>query len=120
VRETVSETDFAVMGTFVALTSLSLLAALAGWYYCLERYRPKMSNRGYRVFAYVFPPFLLLSATPLLDVVLWAAGAGFPTVGMSGTIVGLVGAILSVTFVLLDVRSATVTDPTTTPDPSGK
>lgn len=102
---------FVLWGITIAITSLSLLSALAGWYYCLTVYREDLSERAYDALKYVLPPFLLLSASPLFDVVLWQAGvisgAQWPLIGARGMIVGLGGVAVVVGFVVYDLRSGT-------------
>jgi hypothetical protein len=106
---------FVLFGITIAITSLSLLSALAGWYYCLTAYRQDLSERGYDALKYVLPPFVLLSASPLFDVVLWQAGivsgAEWPLIGAKGMIVGLGGVAVVVGFVVYDLRSEPSTAP---------
>jgi len=100
--------EFALFGIVIAITSLSLLSALAGWYYCLTVYREDLSDRAYRGLKYALPPFMLLSASPLFDVVLWQVGvvpgSEWPLIGSRGMIVGLGGAAVVIGYVVNDLR----------------
>lgn len=103
------ESTFALFGIVIAITSLSLLSALAGWYYCLITYREELSDRAFAALKYALPPFVLLSASPLFDVVIWQATGEFPVVGVPGVALGLGGVAVVLGYVLYDYRWAETT-----------
>lgn len=102
-------TTFALFGIAIAITSLSLLTALGGWYYCLTTYRDDLSERAYGALKFALPPFVLLSASPLFDVVLWQvgfiSGAEWPLIGSSGMIIGLAGVGVVLAYVLYNLHT---------------
>ncbi len=93
------------------VTGAAAFAALAGWYYALDSYGEQMSDRARTLMTYGVPPAVVLSAMPVLDVVLWLfADFSFPTVGFAAPALGLVGGVAVVTYVALDLREQAALD----------
>lgn len=95
---------FNILIGLAAVTALALVTAFGGWYYSLRNYDHLMSRRAYLALKFLAPPFMLVAASPLVDVVIWLNGGGFPTIGFRGLAVGLVGSGAVFGYVIFDTR----------------